>query len=194
MDSVVNILRVIHITSAILMAWPFYALVAVNQRARLGPPLGDRLDIYVENLIKNRAIPCYVFQTTVLLSGLALVILRNQGLGAFFTYPPLGLKFLFLLLIAAALSYVYFGLQPKIDALFAQGGSPVKPELGPQITALRSRRKRMAAFCLFLVLTNAMLGMQVWVAFPLWLTALLLAAIALFTWRAYTSVTPYGWV
>lgn len=194
MDSVVNILRVIHITSAILMAWPFYALVAVNQRARLGPPLGDRLDIYVENLIKNRAIPCYVFQATVLLSGLALVILRNQGLGAFITYPPLGLKFLFLLLIAAALSYVYFGLQPKIDALFAQGGSPVKPELGPQITALRSRRKRIAAFCLFLVLTNAMLGMQVWVAFPLWLTALLLAAIALFTWRAYTSVTPYGWV
>jgi hypothetical protein len=29
---------------------------------------------------------------------------------------------------------------------------------------------------------------------PLWLTALLVVAIALFTWRTYTTVTPYGWV
>jgi len=39
-----------------------------------------------------------------------------------------------------------------------------------------------------------MLGVQAWAAFPLWLTALLVVAIAAFTRRAYTSVTPYGWV
>jgi hypothetical protein len=194
MAIVINILRVIHILSAILMAWPFYALVAVNQRAKLGPPLGDRVDTYIENLIKNRAIPCYVFQATILLSGLALVFLRDQGLNTFIANPALGLKFAFLLLIAALLSYVYFGLQPRIDALFAEGGSPVKAELVPQISALRLRRKQMATFCLFFVLVNAMLGMQVWAAFPSWLTGVLLVAIALFTWRAYTSVTPYGWV
>jgi phage shock protein PspC (stress-responsive transcriptional regulator) len=27
-----------------------------------------------------------------------------------------------------------------------------------------------------------------------WLIALLVAALALFTWRAYSSVTPFGWV
>jgi hypothetical protein len=53
------------------MAWPFYALVAVNQRARLGSPLGDRADTYVENIIKNRVIPCFVFQVSVGVSGLA---------------------------------------------------------------------------------------------------------------------------
>jgi hypothetical protein len=43
------------------------------------------------------------------------------------------------------------------------------------------------------VLTITMLGMQVWVSFPLWLSVLLVAAIAVFTWRAYTSVMPFGW-
>jgi hypothetical protein len=28
----------------------------------------------------------------------------------------------------------------------------------------------------------------------LWLTVLLVIAIAAFTWRVYSSVTPYGWV
>ncbi len=35
----ISILRVVHILTAILMAWPAYALVAVNQRGRLGPVL-----------------------------------------------------------------------------------------------------------------------------------------------------------
>ncbi len=193
MDTLVSILRVIHVLSAIFMVWPFYALMAVNQRARLGPPLGDRVDTYMENLIKNRAIPCYIFQGTALASGLALVALHGQGLGALLMYPNLGLKLLFLLLIAAALSYVYFGHQPEIDRLFAQGGSPVSREITPRISAMRVRRKRTASFCMFLVLTNVILGLQAWIAFPLWLTSALVGAIALFTWRAYTSVTPFGW-
>ncbi len=81
MDTLMSILKVIHILTAMLMAWPFYALVIVNQRVRLGPPLGDRADTYMENILKNRTIPCYVFQATVLVSGLALVSLGGQGLG-----------------------------------------------------------------------------------------------------------------
>ena len=57
MDTAISSLRVVHILTAILMAWPFYALVAVNQRARLGPPLGDRVDTFLENTVKNRTIP-----------------------------------------------------------------------------------------------------------------------------------------
>ena len=34
MSALIDILRVVLIVNAILMAWPFYALVAVNQRAR----------------------------------------------------------------------------------------------------------------------------------------------------------------
>lgn len=194
MDTFIDVLRVIHIVNALLMAWPFYALVVVNQRVRLGPPLGDRADTYLENVIKNRTIPCFVFQATALVSGLALVLLRGMGLDALVTNPALGLKFLLLLLIAALLSYIHLSLQPQIDALFAQASSPVPPEVAPRIGALRLLRKRIASICAFLVLVVAMLGLQVWTPFPLWLTGLLVIAIALFTWRAYKSVTPYGWV
>lgn len=193
MDILIDIVRVVHIITAVLMAWPFYALVTVNQRVRLGPPLGDRVDTFVENIIKNRTIPCFVFQATALITGLALVFSVGLGLSALVSNPALGLKFLLLLLIAGLLSYVHFSLQPRIDALFAQAGSPVPAEVAPHIGALRLRRKRVAAICMFVVFTVSMLGVQVWAAFPLWLTALLVIAIALFTWRAYRSVTPYGW-
>jgi hypothetical protein len=194
MGPIINILRVIHIVTAILMAWPAYALVAVNQRIRLGPPLGDRADTYMENIIKNRTIPCFVFQATAGISGLALVLLRGMGLDALVRRPVLGLKSLLLLLVVGLLSYVHFSLQPRIDALFAQAGGPVPADLAPRIGALRLRRKRMASICMFVVLTISMLGVQVWAPFPLWLTVLLVAAIAVFTWRAYQSETPYGWV
>ncbi len=194
MEIVLSILKVIHIIAAILMAWPFYALVGVNQRARLGPPVGDRVDTYLENIIKNRTIPCFIFQATALVTGLLLILLRGLGLGTLVTNPVLGLKFLLLLFITGLLSYVYFSLQPRIDALFAQGGNPVPKEMVPQIHALRMRRKRLAAICLFCVLTAAMLGVQSWVAFPLGLTVVLVVLIAAFTWRAYSSVIAWGWV
>lgn len=194
MATLTGILLVIHVINALLMAWPFYALVAVNQRGRLGPPVGDRVDLYMENIIKNRTIPCFVFQGTALVSGAALVLLRGRGLGDLFTEPLLALKFFPLLLIGGLLAYVHVSLQPRIDALFAQaGGSPASPELAKQIGPLRLRRKRLATVCLFVVLFSAMLGVQVWTPFPIWLTLLLTAVVGLFTWRAYSSVTPYGW-
>lgn len=194
MNTATEILRVVHVITAILMAWPFYALVAVNQRARLGPPVGDRTDTYLENVIKNRTLPCFVFQATALASGLALVFLRGLGLDALMSNPVLGAKFVLLLLIAGLLSYVAFSLQPRIDALFSRAGSPVPADLAASIGALRLRRKRIATICTFLVLIASMLGVQVWEYFPGWVTTLLVVAVALFTWRAYKSVTPYGWV
>lgn len=193
METLSGILRVIHIVNAVLMAWPFYPLVTVNQRARLGPPLGDRADTYLENVIKNRTMPCFVFQATALISGLALVLLRGRGLSALLTHPALGLKVLLLLLIAGLLSYVHVSVQPQIDALFAQAGNPIPADIASRLGALRLRRKRMASICLFVVLTIVVLGVKVWAPFPLWLTALLIAGIAVFTWRAYRSVTPDGW-
>lgn len=194
MEALTNILQAIHAVNALLMAWPFYALVAVNQRGRLGPPVGDRVDVYMENIIKNRTIPCFVFQGTALLSGALLVVLRGRGLDSLFTEPVLALKFIPLLLIGGLLTYVHISLQPRIDTLFARaGGSPAGPDLAKQISGLRLKRKRLATACLFVVLLSVMLGVQVWAPFPLWLTLVLTAVIGLFTWRAYSSVTPYGW-
>jgi len=194
MQTMTEILQVIHVINALLMAWPFYALVAVNQRGRLGPPIGDRVDLYMENIIKNRTIPCFVFQGTAVVSGAALVMIRGRGLADLVTEPILALKFLPLIFIGGLLTYVHLSLQPRIDALFAQtGGAPASPELAKQIGPLRLRRKRLATVCLFVVLSAAMLGLQVWAPFPIWLTLLCFAALGIFTWRAYSSVTPYGW-
>ncbi len=194
MDTLISVFQVVHILNAILMAWPFYALVAVNQRARLGPPVGDRIDTYMENIIKNRTLPCFIFQATALVTGLGLILLHGMDLDALWTNPLLGLKLLLLVPIAGLLAYVHLRLQPEVDRLFATADGPVPPDVAQQIGALRLRRKRMASVCMFVVLTASMLGVQVWANFPLWLTLVLIGAIGLFTWRAYKSVTPYGWV
>jgi hypothetical protein len=196
MDNVISILRVIHVITAVLMAWPFYALVVVNQRMRLGPPLGDRMDTLLENTIKNRMLPCYIFQATALVTGLALILLRGMGLDTLITIPVLGLKFLVLLVIAGLLSVVTFSLQPRIDALFTRRdvNGKILEEDASQIRALRGRRKQLSALCMFCVLAEAMLGVQAWVAFPVWLTVVLIAAIVAFTWRAYKSEISWGWV
>ncbi len=194
MGTALTVVLVLHVITTILMAWPFYALVAVNQRVRLGPPLGDRADVYMENIIKNRTVPCFVFQATVLLTGVALVLLRGLPLSTLVTNPVLAVKILLLVLTTVLLTYVHMSLQPRIDALFAEAGQPLPPEVATRVVALRLGRKRMATVCMFVVLTLAMLGLQVWAPFPLWLTALLVVAILAFTWRAYSSVTPYGWV
>lgn len=193
-DIKTQLIKVTHIITAILMAWPFYALVIVNQRARLGPPLGDRVDTYMETIIKNRTIPCYVFQATALFSGLALVFLSGQGLESLVIFPALGVKFGLLLVIASNLSFVHFRLQPQIDDLFDQAGVPVPPEAAKRIGRLRLQRKRLASICFFAVLTNSMLGVQAWRSFPWWLTMLPLGLIAAFAWRAYKQVLSYGWI
>ncbi len=194
MSDVISVMRVVHILTAILMAWPVYALVAVNQRVRLGPPLGDRTDTYMENIIKNRTIPCFVFQGTALVSGLALIALRGQRLDDLILNPVLGLKFVLLLFIIGLLSYVHFTIQPQIDKLLDQPGKPIEGESASKIGSLRRRRKRIASICMFVVLTIAMLGVQVYSVFPLGLTLALLALIALFTWRSYKTQMPYGWI
>lgn len=195
MDILIAFRKIAHVVTAVLMAWPFYALVGVNQRARLGPPLGDRVDTYLENIIKNRTIPCFVFQATALVTGLALILLRGLGLGALVSNPLLSVKFLLLLLISALLLYVHFNLEPAMDRLFAGvSGNPIAGETAARIQALRLRRKRIASICMFSVLTIIMLGVQVYTPFPLWLTLALIGLMAVFTWRAYSSVTPYGWV
>src|SRR3972149_3108576 len=194
MELIVSILKVLHVVPAVLRPWPFYALVAVNNRAGLGPPLGDRVDTYMESIIKNRTIPCFVFQATALITGLTLILLRGVGLGVLVTNAVLGAKFLLLLLIAGVLLYVHFTLQPAIDRSFAAaGGSTMTKDLAAQIQTLRLRRKRLASGCLFAVLTRVLLGGRVGAPSRGGLAAVLGAAIGASTGRASPGVPPHGW-
>jgi hypothetical protein len=191
----IDVLVIVHVLNAILMAWPFYALVVVNHRARMGPPVGDRADTYMEDIIKNRSVPCFVFQGTALVTGLALVHLEGIGLETVATDAALAVKTVLLVMIGGLLGYVHFGLQRKIDCLFLEIGDGVaSAELAGRIGALRLRRKRLAAACLFSVLTMVILGVYYSIGIAGTVTVVMIAVMGLFVWRAYKSTTPYGWM
>lgn len=190
----IGILRVAHVMTAIMMAWPAYALVAVNQRGRIGPPLGDRVDLYLEGVIKSRVVPCYVFQITALATGLWLMEATGRGLAALLSDGVMGAKLGLLLVVIGLLTVVRLGIQPRLDALFAAAGGGITESAAAEIRGLRLRRKQFASLCMFCVFAASMLGVQASAPFSLRLTALFLVLIAAFTWRTYKSETAYGWV
>ena len=186
--------KFLHILTVVFMAAPLYNLIVVNERLRFGkaPYAVDR---YFENLIKTNAIRCFVFQLTAFITGILLIPLGGQPLSVLFTNQILLAKFLLLIVLSVLLSYVHLGVQPRIEALLGQvQGSEIPGEILQQIVPWRVRRKKLAGFCLFFVITLVLLGLQVFVRFNLMTTALLLALAALFSWRVYKSPIPYGWI
>ena len=56
------------------------------------------------------------------------------------------------------------------------------------------RRKRLAASCLFLVLTALVMGVRLTWGFAPWLAAVFVVLAAAFAWRAYKTPVRWGWV
>lgn len=194
MISALHLLQVLHAVTAVLMAWPFYALLITGERIRLGPPL-DRTDIYMESIIRHQTVRCIVFQLTLLVTGLLIVRLR---MGPWWLQTLtggnlrlLGKEVLVLLLFAMAL-YMHFSLQPRIDRLLsaAAPGTEAARELG----RLRGRRRWMAAVCLWYVLVAVLLGLQAWQSFGRPFTLAVAGVAALFVLRAYRSRVVCGFV
>lgn len=187
----VSFLKFVHVLSFAFMSVPLFNLIAVNERAQLGKAMMYGIDRYLESVIGGLLLRCYSFQLTVLASGLALVFLQKLDLIGNWVLLS---KFVLLLVIIGLHNYAYFSLQRPINRLLAQVSTdPVPEEIAAQIRPLRARRKKLASVCLFLVLVIILLGLQVYVRFNPILTAVLIMAIALFTWRAYKSRVPYGW-
>ena len=186
--------KFLHILTVVFMAAPLYNLIVVNERLRFGKaPFA--VDRYFENLIKTNAIRCFIFQITAFVTGILLIVLGGQPLSTLFTNGVLLAKFVLLLILSVLLSYVHLGIQPRIESLLSQvQGNEIPPEILQKIVPWRVRRKKLAGFCLFFVITLVLLGLQVFVQFNLTTTALLLALAALFSWRVYKSPIPYGWV
>jgi len=196
MDTTTGILHAVHIVAAMLMAWPYYALAAVNQRVRLGPPLGDRTDRYMENILKNRTTACFVFQLTILAGGFALIWSRvhagEHDAGYYLANWAIIAKIIILLAMAASLSVVRFVMQPQIDRLFGDY-SEISDEDKARIASLRVRRKKMSSGCMFLGFAAAALGVQFVFGLPVWALVLMLVLLAVWTWRSYMSTSEYGW-
>ncbi len=190
------VLLVVHLLSTMLMAAPFYMLVIVNERALFGGPLDYRTDRYMENIIRHNAVRCFIFQGTMLASGLALTYVSGYGWGALLTLLSLVVKWVALLGLASLLSYIHFSLQPRIEALMGQvrPDSPVPAEVPPQITVLRKRRKKLSGICLFMVLTALVMGLKVTFNYNVYLAIGLIVVAGVYAWRVYRKPVRLGWV
>ena len=190
------LLLVVHLLSTLLMAAPFYMLIIVNERARFGAPLGYFTDRYMENIIRNNAVRCFVFQGTIAASGLGLIYVTGRSWSSLVTDPTMVIKVVALLILVGLLSYIHFSLQPRIEALINQlkPDEPAPSGLGPQLGGLRSRRKRLSGICLFLVLTALIMGLRATFFYNPYLAAVLVGLAALYAWRAYRKPVPLGWI
>lgn len=191
-----DILKFLHVMAFVFMSVPLFNLIVVNERVLLGVSFDYYADRYMENIIRRGAGRCFIFQSTVGISGVLLLIFGSLGIEALWSSWIVLVKTLLLFTLISLLSYVHFNLQPKIESLFANLGpkSPVPDDFAAQLKPYRVRRKKLATFCLFLVITIIILGLQVYSTFSSILTVVLIGLAAVFAFRANKTLLRFGWV
>ena len=196
MPSTYPVLKLLHVLGFVFMAIPLFNLIVVNERALLGVPFEYHADRYLENIIRRGATRCFVFQGTVLLSGVLMLLVGPWGFGALWGNWVLLTKTLLLLSLMALLSYVHLFLQPQIETILATVGPDVRApvDLPARLKPFRVRRKRLATVCLFLVITAIILGMQVAARFSAPMTIGLIVLAGVFAWRANRTLLRFGWI
>lgn len=196
MNILYDLLKFLHIMSFVFMSVPLFNLIVVNERAFFSSSFNYSVDRYMENIIKHGAYRCFVFQSTVLLTGVLLLVLGPLGIKTLWSNWIIILKTLLLFTLMGLLSYVHFKFQPKIEKLLANLGpdAPLPDSLFSDLKIHRARRKRMATFCLFIVITIIILGLQVYSAFSPVLTLGLIGLAGLFAWRVSKTLIRFGWM
>lgn len=196
MNDLYEVLRFLHFMSFVFMTVPLFNLIVVNERAALGTSFNYATDRYMENIIRNGAGRCFVFQTTVMITGVLLLIFGDLGIEALWTNWAVLTKAILLAILMSLLSHVHFNLQPKIESFLADLGpdSEIPPDLGQKLQPYRVRRKWLATFCLFLVITIIILGLQVYSSFDPIITVILIVAAALFSWKVNRTLIRFGWI
>lgn len=196
MESVYPVLRVLHVMAFVFMSVPLFNLIVVNERAALGTSFDYYADRYMENIIRRGATRCFVFQATVFVSGVLLLLAGPLGISALWTNWVLLVKTIILFVLTTLLSYVHLRLQPNIEAILAgvAAEEPPPADIVDRLRPHRVRRKRLATLCLFLVITAIVLGMQVFGRFAPSVTAVLIALAGIFAWRVNRSLVRFGWI
>jgi hypothetical protein len=150
----------------------------------------------MENIIKHGAYRCYIFQSTVLITGLLLLILGPLEIEALWMNWKILIKTILLFILMGMLSYVHFYLQPKIESFLSNinADSEIPENLVSQLKPYRVRRKWMATFCLFLVITSIILGLQVYSSFSPLLNIILISLAGLFALKVNKTIIRFGWI
>ena len=195
MDALYSMLKFFHVMSFVFMSVPLFNLIVVNERALLGSSFNYHTDRYMENIIKHGAYRCFVFQSASLVTGVLLLIFGPLGIKALWTNWIILVKTILLFSLMGLLSYVHFFVQPKIEAILASlhPDSPVPETLISDLKPYRVKRKKLATFCLFLVITTIILGLQVYGAFNPFLNICLITLAGIFALRANKTLIRFGW-
>ena len=190
-----DLLKFLHVMSFVFMSVPLFNLIVVNERYLLGVSFNYYADRYMENIIKHGAYRCFVFQATVLVTGILLLVV-GPGIEVLWTNWIVLVKTLLLFILMGLLSYVHFILQPKIESLISDisPNSSVPENLVSQLKPYRVRRKWLATFCLFLVITSIILGLQVYARYNALLTIVLIAFAGLFSLKVNKTLNRFGWI
>jgi len=156
-----------HLLSFVFMSIPLFNLIVVNERAQMGTQFVYATDRYFENIIRRRAVRCFVFQASVFVSGVLLLVVGPSGIASLLTNGILLSKTVLLVVLTGILTYVHLGLQPKIEASMStvDDNNAIPDDFGAQLKPYRVRRKQLATICLFLVITIIILGLQVYGTF-----------------------------
>lgn len=191
-----NVLKFLHVMGFVFMSTPLFNLIVVNERALLGTPFNYNSDRYMENIIRSGASRCFVFQSTVGISGLLILITGPLGIQALWTSWVMLTKTLILFTLMSLLSFIHFNLQPKIESFMAEIGpeDPIPDGFAAKLKPYRVKRKQLATFCLFLVITAIILGLQAYGTFHPVLTLILIGFAGLFAWKANKTLIRFGWV
>tara|TARA_B100001750_G_scaffold205709_1_gene182918 strand:+ start:300 stop:887 length:588 start_codon:yes stop_codon:yes gene_type:complete len=194
MENIYNIAKFAHVLGFAFMSIPLFNLIVVNERALMGSSFNYETDRYFENIIKRGAVRCYVFQFTVFISGLIIVVI-GPGISAMITNWVLATKTIILFSLMGLLSYVHFSLQPKIEELLSSFDSNNEPpeNFASMLAPFRIKRKKLATLCLFLVITAIILGLQTYIRHDPLVTIGLILLAAIFSYRANKSLIRFGW-
>ena len=196
MESLYPFLGFLHVMAFVFMSVPLFNLIVVNERAELGAGFNYDADRYLENIIRRGATRCFVFQWTVFVTGILLILTGGLGIEALWMNWVLLAKTILLLTLMGLLSYVHYALQPRIEAIFAgvKPDGPIPDDMTARLKPHRMVRKRLATVCLFLVIVTIVLGLQVYVRFSPGLTVGLIVLAGLFSWRVNRTLIRFGWV
>ena len=191
-----NIVLFLHVMSFVFMSVPLFNLIVVNERVLLGTNFNYYADRYMENIIGHGASRCFVFQTTVFVTGILLLIIGGLGIEELWSSWVIIAKVILLFTLMLMLSFIHFRLQPKIEEQMStlKPDSEIPEGFAARLKPFRVLRKQMATVCLFLVITIIILGMQVYSTFGLTVDIILIVLAGLFSLHVSKSLIRFGWV
>jgi hypothetical protein len=178
------------------MSIPLFNLIVVNERALLGVKFNYFAYRYMENIIRHGASRCFVFQMSVFITGILLLIFGDLGIAELWGSWVMFANVILLVALMGMLSFVHLRLQPKIEEHMSTIGpdSNIPDNFVDKIKPFRVLRKKMATFCLFLVVTIIILGMQVYSTYDPFVNIILIACAGMFALRVNKSLIKFDWI